>query len=543
LYTKKNLLEILVIIFCLSFSYWLFFSTFSYRNHTFFISTKLWSDFASHIPLIRSFSLGDNFPPEYPMFPGEPIRYHFFFYFLVGLLERVGIPINIALNGLSALSFFMLLILIYALGRDTFKKKSVGVIALFLFLCNGSFSFLEFFKTHPLSKHSLTEIVTNTTFPSFGPYDGKIVSAFWHLNIYTNQRHLALSFAIPLLIIYLLYIRWDKETRWVKKSFYISLLSGLLLFVNQATFLIALLWIAWFIILHPRRRIGLLFGALYGIPIVFLFTRVVQTSTFFLVKPGFLINPPLTIPAFINYWVYNFGFVFVLLPLAMIISKKKALLHLVPLLILFTIPNIFQLSRDIINNHKFFNFFYLVAVIYIANLLVLLWSTKKILGVFTKTLAILLFFFLTLSGFIELMAIKNDYQITLNDYLTNPDVTYFVKNTPKDTIILNSTFLYHPASLAGRKVFYGYPYFAWSYGYDTTKREQIYLAIYQAQTKKVACKLLQLNNISYVELNNHPEEFIHPNIALFDTNFVKVYSNPITDFRVFNVASSCKVVK
>jgi hypothetical protein len=97
--------------------------------------------------------------------------------------------------------------------------------------------------------------------------------------------------------------------------------------------------------------------------------------------------------------------------------------------------------------------------------------------------------------------------------------------------------------LAGRKVFYGYPYFAWSYGYDTTKREQIYLAIYQAQTKKVACKLLQLNNISYVELNNHPEEFIHPNIALFDTNFVKVYSNPITDFRVFNVASSCKVVK
>ncbi|TSC86331.1 MAG: hypothetical protein G01um10147_943 [Microgenomates group bacterium Gr01-1014_7] len=77
------------------------------------IATKAWSDFASHIPLIRSFSLGDNFLPEYPLFPGEPIRYHFLFYAVVGYLEKLGLRIDYAFNILSALSFAFLIISIY----------------------------------------------------------------------------------------------------------------------------------------------------------------------------------------------------------------------------------------------------------------------------------------------------------------------------------------------------------------------------------------------------------------------------------------------
>jgi hypothetical protein len=66
------------------------FSTFSYKDGNMLIASKAWSDFASHIPLIRSFSFGNNFPPQYPLFSGPPIKYHFLFYAFVGLLEKLG---------------------------------------------------------------------------------------------------------------------------------------------------------------------------------------------------------------------------------------------------------------------------------------------------------------------------------------------------------------------------------------------------------------------------------------------------------------------
>ncbi|MCX6724868.1 MAG: hypothetical protein NTV20_02095, partial [Candidatus Shapirobacteria bacterium] len=177
--------------------------TFGYKNHTIYIAAKAWSDFAAHIPLIRSFSWGQNWPPQYPLFPGPFIHYHFLFYALVGLLEKLGLTISWALNLPSSLAFFGLILAIYFLAKLLFKSRFVSFLSVILFLFNGSFSFLEFFKSHPISLRTPIEIFRNNTFPSFGPYDGKIVSAFWNLNIYTNQRHLALAFSLALLILIL----------------------------------------------------------------------------------------------------------------------------------------------------------------------------------------------------------------------------------------------------------------------------------------------------------------------------------------------------
>src|SRR5258708_453113 len=72
------------------FSCYLMIHTFSYdtNKHQIIMGSRVWSDFGAHIPLIRSFSLGNNWPPEYPLFPGEKIRYHFLFYAIAGILER-----------------------------------------------------------------------------------------------------------------------------------------------------------------------------------------------------------------------------------------------------------------------------------------------------------------------------------------------------------------------------------------------------------------------------------------------------------------------
>lgn len=211
------------LIVCL-FSFYLMFHTFSYdpANQQIVMSSHLWSDFGAHIPLIRSFSYGDNWPPQYPLFPGEKIRYHFLFYAIVGFLERIGLRIDYALNIPSAVGFFGLCLGIYVIGVTVFKKKIVGVLGVLFFLFNGTLSFLNFFTRYPLSIRTPSEILSVTQFPSFGPWDNNWVSAFWNLNVYTNQRHLAFSFCLVLVTLLLLLTRKKIETtkRFSLSSFF-----------------------------------------------------------------------------------------------------------------------------------------------------------------------------------------------------------------------------------------------------------------------------------------------------------------------------------
>ena len=58
-----------VIFFCLLlFSFWFFAKSFGYNSSSgqFLIASNLYQDFGAHIPFIRSFSLGSNFPAEVP---------------------------------------------------------------------------------------------------------------------------------------------------------------------------------------------------------------------------------------------------------------------------------------------------------------------------------------------------------------------------------------------------------------------------------------------------------------------------------------------
>ena len=248
------------------------------------IASKAWSDFAATIPLIRSFSYGANFPPQYPLFSGLPIRYHFVFFFLVGFLEKIGIPLPWALNLLSIISFFLLLFLIYTLSKEIFKSKKVAVISVILFLFNGSFSFLEFFKSHPLALSTFSDIITNISFPSFGPYDGKIVSAFWNLNIFTNQRHLAFAYASFLALILLIYKAAKASKQFTfKKALTLGIAIGLFPFIHLAVFGMMMITLSvFFLIYTPLRRKIFISGAaatLLALPqIIYMGRSQVQTS-------------------------------------------------------------------------------------------------------------------------------------------------------------------------------------------------------------------------------------------------------------------------
>lgn len=536
---RKNRFEIVLFFLFLIFSILIMWKTFRVSSSgNFLIASKVWSDFAATIPLIRSFSLGNNYPPQYPIFSGPPIRYHFLFFLVVGTIERLGIPIDWALNSISTISFFFLLLTIYHLGKSVFQNKLVGMTSVMLFLFNGSLGFLEFFKNNPLSSNTFTDIVNNRSFASFGPYDGKIVSAFWNLNIFTNQRHLAIAYATFLLLVLLIYnaSKKPKYLTW-NKTFIIGLIVGLFPFMHMAVFgMIGIFLIVTFII-YPKLRLKIftagLFALVLAIPqILYIGKSQVETKIF---SPGYLIEN-LTVISFIKYWFFNLGLTAILAPIGLLLANKNQRKILLPFLVLFIVGNLFQFSPEIAANHKFFNLFAIGANTLTAYYLVYAWGKNK----FGKAIVIPIFLTITLTGIIDFFPIINDDFIELEDYPNNSAVRFIIEKTPKDSTFLNSSFLYHPASLAGRKIYLGWPYFPWSAGYDTRSRSKIVESIYTSTDKNEVCHLLKENNLDYFTVQpiyNNPDL---PNIsvAFFEENFQSIYRNKT--FSIYKTSENCE---
>ena len=500
-----------------AFSLFLMFHTFGYDSaqKNILIARTLWSDFGSHVPLIRSFSMGNNWPPEYPIFPGEPIRYHFLFYMLVGMLEKAGLRLDWALNLPSALGFALLLWGIWTLATTLFKNKAIAFLSVLFFLFNGSLSFIKFFTRQPLSFRD---------FPAFGPWDGGVISAFWNLNIFTNQRHLAWAFALGIW-----FLVWAASS---KKSILGAILWGLLIgalpYFHQPMLIIMGILMGTCFLFFPRLRFPILIAASIGLfliaPQLLTMPKAESLSWF----PGYLIHDKLSIINFLSFWFQNLGLHAILIPFGFFLIPKHSRRILFPIIILFAIGNLFKFSMEVAANHKFFNFALILGNMVSAYIIIRM-RVPILVGI------------LILSGLIDFLVIVNDTKGPLPDVGNNQTATWIAANTPKDAIFLNSSFLYHPASLAGRKVFLGWPYFAWSAGYDTNKRMTEMKTMYESKNPKVFCPLFKQHNISYVTVEDTKSD---PNLPRIDTNYFKTLARPVFtdtggDTRIYTTTSLC----
>lgn len=522
---KTRALGYLFWIVLFGFSGWLMWHTLSYspQRGAILVSGKYWSDFAAHLPLIRSFSLGQNWPPEYPAYPGEPIRYHFLFFWLVGMLERAGLRLDWALNIPSAVGFFLLLVMIWKLGLAVFKSRMAAALGMLFFLFNGSWSWI-YFLTH----HQLADLPSLSQFPAFAPWNDSIIAAFWNLNVYTNQRHLGLSYA---LLLFLLYILFLEKKRWIRATGFIL---GSFLVLNQPAFAIGALFSGWWFLRRPEIRKPLLISGLGLLPWIPLW-RLMQTTPAIVWQVGFLTRPPVTVFSVFKFWLFNAGWHLLLIPLGFFWAPKAARIFIGPMVVLFAAPNLFRLSTDIINNHKFFNFFFILGGMFSAYAISRLWKT----GVAGRMAAPVLVLLLITGGIVDFFPVKNDNYFEISDVGANPDAGYFLRHTPPDAVVLNSTWFFHPASLAGRKIFNGYSYFSWSFGYDQVTRERETVAIYSTENKSTACSLLKKFNISYVELNPRPESFLRPNFGMWNEDFTPVYTNAGSGLKIYSVRENC----
>ncbi len=83
-------------------------------------------------------------------------------------------------------------------------------------------------------------------------------------------------------------------------------------------------------------------------------------------------------------------------------------------------------------------------------------------------------------------------------------------------------------TLAGRRLFYGHPYYAWGAGYPTGEQETKYKKMLESRDPNEVMRLLKENNISYVAYDNglRKSDIVkNPNEALYRAYFPLVFDD------------------
>jgi DNA-binding beta-propeller fold protein YncE len=183
----------------------------------------------------------------------------------------------------------------------------------------------------------------------------------------------------------------------------------------------------------------------------------------------------------------------------------------------------------VLANQKFIHTWVIIANLFVAFALWRLWRFSLLgTAVPGKLIASVLFLLVIPGGVIDLFPIHNTGWSEVQ-YRHDPLIDWLKKNTTPRDIFLTDRFVTHPILMAGRRVFYGWPYFAWSAGYNASNRDRVYTELFESKDPWKVYHLLKENGIEYVAYDNavRQAQFIkRPNQELYATYFTKVYDAP-----------------
>lgn len=512
------------------FSWHLFARSFSYDifKGQFLIASHIYADFGVHIPFIRSFSLGNNFPMEVPFFGGKGLLYHQMFDLYAGILEFLGLRIDLALNFISALSFLFLLIFIYRLSYRIFSSSMVGFISIALFLFNSSLSFVSFIQKNGFNNSLFSSFWHNSSYLGNGPLGENTVSVLWNLNTFLNQRQLifGILFLIFLIDIFMSDAKSIKIPRIsIGRVILLSVLVGIFPLWHMSIFLmIYLLFVSLFVFFSKiRKEIFLisLMSFIIALPVLLM----IKSHSFneANLNPGFMLYQSLTVKNFLTFWFWNLGLSILSMVLGALYASREQRKLFFASLILFIVPNLFQFGKDIYDNHKFFSTWIIFADVFSAFALFTLFKKNFLIKIFVP----IFFVFLTASGILNILVIKNDVYARINDYPKNTLMKWALKNIAQDSLILTNGEIYDPMSIIGKKTFLGNSHQILSYGGNPDDRITSQELIFSSKNPHVVRDILSLNGIKYVVFykNDFAKNIKYHDYKLFKENFMIKYED------------------
>lgn len=496
--SASGYLEAIVLVIAALVGYWIMWkSTRLGINGEWLVASNTVFDTAHALSLIRSFSWGNTIPYRSPFAAGFPDMYHFMFYFFVAIMEKTGIPLVHAFNMLGALGFAL-----YLMGGFYFaymiagKNKIVGVTTMALLLTHSTLTWVFVLFREGLTPSIAEKLWRLPNYIFAGPYDGSIISLFFTLNVFVNQRHLGFAIAGGLFLIVMTHELFKKEkiSKWVY-----GLMGAIIGSLFLWNFVIAITTMCLVILMgivekKYRQLLPTLCGFVFvGAMSLLPFAPALQNVLTESIKGNGNTHAQFSLIHLLRsqavYWGLNLGFGLI----ASVIGwkylhneQKKVFLPFLCLFFAMVVGSVF--GRDEISQ-KVLNFWNVGFVSLCAYGVVKLWSG----GIYRRIITILLFVAMTVSGVIDIMVIKNDFAYPAVTGEMNNRIEHLRLVIPPDAVVLSYKEMFHEVALSGRKQYDGF--FA---SPDAAGRQAEEQAIFKAKTKEELQDALDKTTITYL---------------------------------------------
>ena len=495
---------------------WIMFYVFFIKDGVLYSGYTVYGDYAPHTAMMRSFSMGNNFPTEYPHFGGQDVKYHFMFQFFVGNLEFLGLRLDFAYNVVSVLALLGFLIFLYHMAKRLTGSFAAGVLTVFFFFFRSSLSFFRFVIEHLNAGDLWTTLRDNTTFIGYTTNENW---GLWNFNVYLNQRHLAFGLLIVAIVLWV-FMDWleagcsapERGVHWIKRRIFTkkawlcvhsetALLAGMLLgltsFWNGAAVIGGLLILMGFAVFSDGKLDYLILAVT---SVIF---SVLQTKIFIwgnAVSPSFywgFLSENKSITGVLWYLIQMSGVFFVgAVLIALFLRERRQRAALVS----FFFPLIFafcmSLTPDIAVNHKYIMISYAFLAIF-WSLAVLKLFQRKIGG---KIVAVLLTIALSITGIYDFVVILKDndsgHRVTVN--MRSEVTEWLAEHLDHNDLILTPEYSINEVTMSGVMMYMGWPYYAWSAGYDTYDRAAKAKEIYSSTDEAAIKKLVKQEKITYI---------------------------------------------
>jgi hypothetical protein len=507
---------------------------------------NIWGDWAAHLSFAGSFAYGHNFPPQFPIDPGNRLGYPFMMDFLAANLVPLGstLPASLVLtSGLLGLAFpavMYLAALRFAGGR------AAAVIAVAAFLLSGGLGFVYLVSDiDKLGVGALLHLPREYTL-------NRDLNYQWLnpvLAYLVPQRTTLFGFSLALIVLLLLWLAVREGLGW-RVFLFAGVVAGLTpaFHVHAYGTIVALaaFWAAfnrrreWFAFFVPALVLGVPVLAWLWPPAS---TCIARSSNLpFCLQPGWMAFNDFkrdglvwVVPDFIWFWLKNTSVLIPLILAAQLLNRwlpTRFGTWFAPMWLWFAVPSVVILAPWEWDNTKFFIFFALFGSIMAGAFLVELFKRGPEAGVLATALLV----FLVFSGTLD-VARASDYSVSSYQFVDTRGVQvadWVRGHTPSDAVFAVADDHNSPIpTLSGRRILIGYPGWLFTYGLaDYTQKvtdDKLILA-----GDPTAPALIRKYGVTYVLIG--PQELdpaVGANAAYWAQHGTLVYDNG--EYRVYRV--------
>lgn len=500
---------------------WMMFYVFHMKDGILYSGFSVYGDYAPHTAMMRSFSRGNNFPTQYPHYGGQDVKYHFMFQFLVGNLEYLGLRLDLGYNLVSILSLAGFLMVLYGISYRMFKSFWAGAAAIVFFFFRSGTAFWRYLWEHLQAGDLVRTLEENTAFIGYTTNENW---GLWNFNVYLNQRHLAFGLLMAAVAVWI-FMDWveagcshkEQGFLWVRNRFFtkeawicrnagtailLGLFLGLTAFWNGAALIGGLLILAGLAVFSDGKLdymicagLAVLFSELQSK--IFVSGSVMSPSFYW----GFLADNK-SISGVLWYLVEISGFFFVGMIVAAVFLKRSQRAVLMGCLLPVVFAFLVSLTPDINVNHKYVMISYAFVTVFWGWIVRCVFlegkkGWKKWAG---RAAAAVLCICLSATGIYDYVIILRDndsaHRMTVNMESSLTD--WLSANLKKNDLLLTPEYTMNEVTMSGAMLYCGWPYYAWSAGYDTGYRAGQAVLMYTTDDPEVLKAAVKQEKITYI---------------------------------------------